>query len=240
MTENKYYSQFGEDEILFEIFKAKKTGVCVEVGGYDGITGSNTVFFERIGWHTLIVEPMPKFCRLIRSTRSCEIAELAASDSKGEVDFFVPLGVETLSTMEMSEKHLERIKNITNQDIEKITVKTSRLDDILLERGFEKIDFITIDVEGHEISVLKGMSFDQIAPRILIIEDNSYGFDRQVKKYMSSKSYSRFRKTGCNDWYAKNDDPLVTSWRIIATEIPIFLYMLKLKIKLVINLFFKR
>ena len=46
MIDTKYYAQFGEDKILYDIFKDKINGVCVEVGGYDGITGSNSYFFE--------------------------------------------------------------------------------------------------------------------------------------------------------------------------------------------------
>ena len=57
MNSNKYYAQFGEDKILNRIFN-KKTGNCVEVGGFDGVTGSNTYFFEKLGWRCLIVEPM--------------------------------------------------------------------------------------------------------------------------------------------------------------------------------------
>ena len=68
MELNKYYAQFGEDKILNQIFN-KNEGVCVEVGGFDGITGSNTLFFERLGWRCLIVEPMPEFCKKIRDIR---------------------------------------------------------------------------------------------------------------------------------------------------------------------------
>ena len=230
MAKLTYYAQYGEDRILNNIFNKKK-GCCVEVGGFDGITGSNTYFFEKLGWDCLVVEPMPEFCKKIKIARSCEVAEVAASDKAGEVDFYVAVGVETLSTMEMDSGHFARIKSLSQNDVEKITVKTARLDDILIERDITEIDFLTIDVEGHEKSVLAGMSFDKIAPRIIIIEDNSHGLDRKLYRFMKSKSYIRFRKTGCNDWYAKESDPLVTSWRIVATEAPIFLFAIKQKIK---------
>lgn len=239
MDNQTYYAQYGEDRILNTIFN-RSTGCCVEVGGFDGITGSNTYFFERLGWRCLVVEPMPEFCKKIREIRSCELAEIAASDKSGVVDFYVAVGVETLSTMEKNEAHFARIKNLSQQEVEKITVKTNRLDDILIDRGMTTIDFLTIDVEGHEMSVLAGMSFDKIKPRIIIVEDNSHGLDRQVNRFMQSKSYTRFRKTGCNDWYAKNDDPLVTSWRVIATEVPIFLYVVKQKIKPFVPSWLKR
>jgi FkbM family methyltransferase len=231
MSENKFYAQFGEDKILYDFFDRKTDGVCVEVGGYDGITGSNTYFFEALGWKCLVVEPMPGYCKKIRDARTCEVAEIAASDKSGEVDFYVAVGAETLSTMEKNDEHFARIKSLSVQDVEKITVKTACLDDILIEHGIIIIDFLTIDVEGHEMSVLAGMSFDTIAPRIVIIENNSHGFDRQVNKFMRSKSYIRFKQTGCNDWYVKKDDPLVTLWSVIATEVSIFLYMVKQQIK---------
>lgn len=221
METQKYYAQFGEDKILNEIFQ-KKMGVCVEVGGFDGVTGSNTYFFEKLGWRCLVVEPMPEFCEKIRSVRACEVAEIAASDKAGEVEFYVASGVETLSTIQKDDVHFARIKSLSNEEIRKITVSTARLDDILIERGMIDIDFLTIDVEGHEISVLAGMSFNKILPRIVIIEDNSFGGENQVKKFMESVSYVRFRRTGCNDWYARKGDKLVSSIWVLYTELSLF------------------
>ncbi|OGQ55116.1 MAG: hypothetical protein A3J24_06540 [Deltaproteobacteria bacterium RIFCSPLOWO2_02_FULL_53_8] len=221
MATQTYYAQYGEDKILDELFQ-KKAGACVEVGGFDGITGSNTYYFEKLGWRCLIVEPMPDFCQKIKSVRNCDVAEIAASDKAGEVEFYVASGVETLSTLQKDDKHFARIKSLSDEEIKKITVKTARLDDILLEHGMIDIDFLTIDVEGHEMSVLSGMSFGVISPRIIIIEDNSLGKDTQVKKFMESVSYTRFKRTGCNDWYAKKDDEFVTSSQVVRTELFIF------------------
>lgn len=226
MKSKEYYAQFGEDKILDEIFK-KKLGNCVEVGGFDGITGSNTYFFENIGWRCLIVEPMPDFCQKIRNNRNCEIVEIAASNKAGQVEFYVAEGVETLSTIEKNEQHFARIKSLSDKEIRKIKVNTARLDDILLEHNMTEIDFLTIDVEGHEMSVLLGMSFEEITPRILIIEDNSNGSNDEVKKFMESVSYKRFMRTGCNDWYAKKNDEIVTLTRVFRTEILIELRKLR-------------
>lgn len=230
MNTSKYFAQFGEDRILNQMLNKAK-GNCVEVGGFDGITGSNTYFFERIGWRCIVVEPMPDFCRKIRSVRQCEVVEVAASDRSGEVEFFVAAGVETLSTIERDDKHFARIKSLSSEEIKKITVKTARLNDILLERGMTDIDFLTIDVEGHEMSVLSGMSFLEISPRIIIIEDNSNGESSEVKDFMRAASYTRFLRTGCNDWYAKQGDELVTVWRVIRTESTIFLRKTRTRIK---------
>lgn len=213
-----YYAQFGEDRILHRLFNKTK-GNCVEVGGFDGITGSNTYFFEKIGWRCIVIEPMPDFCKAIRAARQCEVVQLAASDRAEETEFYVATGVETLSTMEANTRHFDRIKGLSDQGIRKIKVKTARLTDILAERGMSEIDFMTIDVEGHEMSVLKGMSFDELSPRIVIIEDIWNGKSTDVDEYMKSVSYARFMRTGCNDWYARKDDVLVTPSRILRVEL---------------------
>lgn len=231
MSDVQFYAQYGEDRILNDIFKNNRHGVCVEVGGFDGVTGSNTYFFEKLGWKCLVIEPMPEFCKKIRAVRNCEVAEVAASDTKGEVIFNVAEGVETLSTIEEDSKHFERISKEGGTGINKIQVKTDLLTNILQERGIDKVDFLTLDVEWHELPALKGLSLDRIRVRLLIVEDASFGQDDSVKNFLNAQSYVRFKRTGCNDWYAKKDDPLVTLWSVIATEIPIFLYVMKLKIK---------
>lgn len=223
MSNDQFYAQFGEDRILNDIFNQKKNGVCVEVGGYDGVTGSNTYFFEKQGWKCLVVEPMPEFCKKIKAARNCEVAEIAASDKKGEVVFHIAEGVETLSTIEENAKHFERInKDGGGRGIRKIQVKTDTLTNILLDRGINQIDFLTLDVEGHELSALKGLSFERIQIRLLIIEDGTFGEDDSVKNYLKKHSFVRFKRTGCNDWYAKKGDELATSPQVILTEVSIF------------------
>lgn len=235
----KFYSQFGEDRLLYKLFNKKIDGICVEVGGYDGITGSNTYFFEELGWRCLIIEPMPDFCKKIISCRKSEVVEIAASDVKGETKFYVAEGVETLSTMKYDASHFERIFKDGAHGIREIQVKTDLLDSIFQLKGFTNIDFLTLDVEGNEMSALRGMSFEGIRPRIMIIEDGSFGANSEVYEFMLSKNYARFKRTGCNDWYADKSDEFVTWRSILYVNIEIkcglFWRQLKSRIK---NVFF--
>ena len=240
MSNNQFYAQFGEDRILYDIFNQKQHGVCVEVGGYDGITGSNTYFFEKQGWKCLVVEPMPEFCEKIRTLRNCDVAEIAASDKKGDVVFHVAEGVETLSTIESDAKHFERIKNDGGTGIRKIQVKTDLLTNILLDRGINQVNFLTLDVEGHELLALKGLSFDQIRIKLLIIEDASFGEDESVKNYLEEHSCVRFKRTGCNDWYAKKEDELATGLQIMQTEVQIISTVIWRRLKLLVKRLIRR
>lgn len=240
MSNNQFYAQFGEDRILYDIFNQKQHGVCVEVGGYDGVTGSNTYFFEKQGWKCLVVEPMPDFCKKIRATRSCDVVELAASEKKGNVVFHIAEGVETLSTIEKDAKHFERINKDGGTGIRKIQVKTDLLTNILLDRGINQVDFLTLDVEGHELLALKGLSFDRIQVRFLIIEDASFGEDESVKNFLKEHSYVRFKRTGCNDWYAKKGDELATGLKIMQTEIEIISTVIWRRLKSLIKRLIRR
>ncbi|MDP2805260.1 MAG: FkbM family methyltransferase [Gallionellaceae bacterium] len=231
---HKYFAQYGEDKILDQIF-GKKEGVCVEVGGFDGVTGSNSYYFEKLGWRCLVVEPMPDFCQKIRAARSCEIAEIAASDKKGESEFYVAVGVEVLSTMQKDANHFARIKSSSQEEMRKITVKTARLDDIFLEHGITTIDFMTIDVGGHEMSALAGMSFGAISPRIVIIEDNSGGLDTEVKDFMKSVGYTRFKRTGNNDWYTKKNEAFFDAKQVALLELKRYLSVKWRKFKLLLK-----
>lgn len=205
MTPDEFFSQYSEDRILNDIFDGKKDGVCVEVGGFDGVTGSTSYFFERLGWKCLLIEPIPALCEIIRRNRTCGLAETAASDKEGSATLYVAEGAETLSTVNASDYFRDRVKQV-GRGIHEITVRTRRLDDILQEHGITRIDFISIDVEGHEMSALSGFSLERFRPRLVLLENNLNAADRKIKPYLDRHGYARFKRTGCNDWYARRED----------------------------------
>jgi len=211
----RYYAQYGEDRLLDRIFK-KANGTAVEVGGFDGMTGSNTFFFEQKGWTTLLVEPNPALAAVIRKNRKCRIAEYAVGECSREVILQVPTGDETIASVSTNPWQLRRMQS--GGDINTITVQQRRLDDVLADAGLASIDFITIDVEGHEMQVLEGFDLARWQPRIVILEDNSSGRTEDVPIYMELRGYVRFCSTGCNDWYCSKSDPLVTRWALLRTE----------------------
>jgi FkbM family methyltransferase len=197
------YAQFGEDRILEGIFGAETNGYCVEVGAYDGRTGSATYLFERRGWNCLLIEPVPELAAEIRQHRRCVIKNCAASSQEGEVPLFVADSVEQMSTLELTNAHRRWIHQVGGT-IREITVRTATLDTLLSEAGFPKVDFITIDVEGHELDVLRGFDLTKHKPRILIVEANAG--QPSVTSYLAEIGYINFKRTGVNEWYAHKDD----------------------------------
>lgn len=197
-----YYSQFGEDEILEWLFADRAAGVAVEVGANDGVHGSTTLTFEKKGWQCILVEPTPQLVEAIRKVRNARVFPCAASDKQGTATFHVATGghlAHSLSSLSADEAQKE---GVTLQPIE---VSLRRLDDILAEANLSgPIDFITIDVEGHEPAALAGLTLSRWKPGIVLIENNSNTTapsDRAAAEHLANAGYTFFLRTGVNDWY---------------------------------------
>jgi FkbM family methyltransferase len=224
-----FYSQFGEDKILFEIFQKKTNGLCVEVWANNGIDDSTSFFFEQIGWKCILVEPNPFLCQKIRKERNALLYECAASNRMDTETLYVVEGAERsdgLSTISNKKEIHDKIKShgfVSSP----IRIKTMTLDRMLQDAHIDcEIDFISIDVEGHEYEVLEGFTIEQWNPAIVLIEDNSNFENVTVKKYLKKHGYVRFMRTGVNDWYAyKKNKQFVnvktktrTWWLILTTK----------------------
>jgi len=199
--ESVFYSQFGEDQILARLFSNKETGTCVDVGAHDGVQLSNSYYFEQIGWRCVLVEPAPHLCAAIRKNRRSPVFECAASEREGRAILQIVEGADVYSSL-MGASDRNAANQSGGDQTRGTSVRTRPLDDILAEAGVDQIDFISIDVEGHELSVLRGFSLERWKPRIAIIEDNSNLSDRSVAQYLRDRGYIRFYRTGVNDWYA--------------------------------------
>ncbi len=200
-----FYSQFGEDKILNDIFRGKTSGLCVEVGANNGMEDSTTLFFEQLGWKCILVEPNPDLCNVIKQRRKAKVYQCAASDKKGVVTLFVVEGAERSHGLSTISSDLEVHKRIESHgfNTSAIEVSTLSLNEIFEDAQInEPIDFISIDVEGHEKKVLEGLTLEKWKPTILLIEDNSNIENDAVHSYLKEYGYVRFKRTGVNDWYA--------------------------------------
>jgi FkbM family methyltransferase len=217
-----FHSQFGEDRILADLFEDRSDGLCIEVGANDGVNDSTTYYFEQKGWDCLLVEPNPDLCREIRAVRRARLFECAASAGEGTATLYIAEGAERAHGVSGLSADGEAARRIAGYGFtaRPLEVRMRRLDDMLEEAGIARSpDFISIDVEGHEIEVLKGFSVDRWKPGIIIAEDNSHFQDDTVPRYLLRFGYVPFRRTGVNDWYAhRSNRSLVnagsrSSWR---------------------------
>lgn len=226
-----FYSQFGEDKILFEIFRRKTHGVCVEVGANNGVDDSTSLFFEKIGWKCILVEPNPSLCQEIRSKRNALIYECAASNQRGIKILYVVEGAvrsDGLSTISTNKEDHDRIKS-HGFATRSLQVHTMTLDGILTDAQLiGNIDFISIDVEGHEYEALQGLSLERWRPTVLLIEDNSNFENNVTNNYLKRLGYVRFLRTGVNDWYAHRTNKRLVN---MGSHIRVTLTALKIRMK---------
>ena len=74
-------------------------------------------------------------------------------------------------------------------------IETDTLDNIIKKSKFliKKIDFLSIDVEGNELNVLKGLNFKKYKPKVVVLEfiDPSIKefYGHKIENIMSSKIY---------------------------------------------------
>ena len=202
------YSQHGEELYIWQLLDFKLDGFFIEIGAYDGIRLSNSYFFEKIGWKGILIEAHPELAKQCKVNRpnSITLHTALGSTDGGNINFSVVTGkggVDTLSFVSANDKQLQRIKSAKGI-ITTVDVPSRNLDSILKEYEIDNIDFISIDVEGVEIDVLKGINFSKYKPNLLVIEDNSGGSDKSVSCYMQQYGYVKITTIGCNDFYLLN------------------------------------
>ena len=99
-----------------------------------------------------------------------------------------------------------------------IDVKVRTLDDVLAEgRAATPIDLVSVDVEGHELDVLRGFDFSRWKPRLVLLEDHVSNLEKH--RFMAKAGYSLMRRTGLNGWYVPRADAppmdLFGRWQIL-------------------------
>jgi FkbM family methyltransferase len=164
-----YWGQKGEDRHIHKTyFPTLQNGTFLEMGALDGITYSNTKFFEdTLNWSGVLIEPIPSKFAALRSNRPrCSLFQCAVSTKEGAVDIYEHGAVSSVreNTTEAFYNAWHREKNI-----QIIQVPARRLDSILHEAGVKKIDFWSLDVEGSELDALQTMDWS-IPVRLICIE----------------------------------------------------------------------
>lgn len=205
----QFFSQAGQDAFLDErVFRGKRDGVFVEIGGYDGITGSNCLFFELMrGWNGLVIEPAPSLHAACASFRRATCLKLAVGAENGTAEFLeVTEGMKQMGGLVDSydPSLLERVKEDPRHKGDVINVKVQSLSQILDAHHLREIDYISLDVEGAEKDVLSAFPFEKYKIAAWTIENNTA--DREVPELMRTKGYKRIEAIGVDDVYLYDPD----------------------------------
>jgi len=200
-----YTSQAGQDLVVDQVMKRKRGGTFVDVGGYDGVTGSNTYFLETMrGWTGALVEPVRAQIAKAETMRTCPCIEVAVAPSEGEDDFIeITEGYTQMSGLARSydEKLLKTVRDDKRHKENVVRVKTKTLSAILHDLDLIHPDFISLDIEGGEIACLKSFPFAEHDVKLWSIENNTG--TAEIKQIMETNGYALIEFCGPDEMYFK-------------------------------------
>ena len=168
---NNSYSELGQDERLNrELFHDRRGLTFVDVGAFDGVEFSNTLAFERgYGWKGVCIEPHPQAFKTLSQNRKCVCVEAACGSTLGTKQFlkcesdkfsqFAMLSCTVDAAIPRRRVAHDNWRRQYEGWTEEIEVKVVPLWHLLLEHKIMTVDYLTIDVEGSEFEVLKGIQF---------------------------------------------------------------------------------
>jgi FkbM family methyltransferase len=201
----KSYSQYAEDLIIQSYFSRKlKNGRYVDVGCHHPRRGSNTYGLYKKGWSGILIDlEKTKVLANQLSRRRDKVILAAVSDAEEWLEIFSDKSYSTNTT----------IKKNQNSSNEKSIghIKTQTLTNILDEQNFQKkFELLSIDVEGVDLQVLKGLNLKCYQPQIICIEnwsskDGASGIlSSEIHQYLSDQSYELVAFSGLSTIYQRS------------------------------------
>ncbi len=178
-------SQLGEEKKLLTYFKPTYNGRYVDLGCFHPTRDNNTFDFYKRGWRGINIDLNPLTIDLFNFMRPKDINVCAAiSDSTKKKKIYFLGDLSSQNTLEKN--HTKWLKSHFGYDKKEFSikkVKTQKIGDILERHKFFKIDFMNIDVEGHEIKILKTLNLNKFKIKYFCIEILTYdNFSKENKK----------------------------------------------------------
>ena len=172
----KSYAMDNEDTAVLDYFKDKKNGFYVDVGCYHPIHRNNTYLLHRKNWNGINIDTSQFSIDLFNHLRPNDLNYNCAISNKSEiVKLFYQKELSQLSTTE-----IDQAQTVFQGTIKKKSIQAFTLDEILDRDKYKnsKIDFLDIDVEGADLKVLEGLSFDKFQPELVCVEIH----EKEIKK----------------------------------------------------------
>lgn len=188
-----------EGKLIWEYFGRQRHGFFVDVGANDPRLGSQTWLLEQQGWSGLLIEPQARLCDRLRAERPRSRVFQLACGAPGHPEF-LPLHIaESPSKSSLVKNLVEASTTYTKTE----TVPIRTLDEVLGEAGCPQVDFVSIDVEGTQLDVLRGFSLERHRPGLLLIEDHLHNL--KVHRHLKKHGYRLVKRTGLNNWYVSRE-----------------------------------
>lgn len=221
LLRGKYFSLNQLDRKL-EKYVDFDDGYFVELGANDGIAQSNSLYFEKYrDWRGVLVEPVPQNflkCRRNRSSRSSIYCAACVSFDYGQE--FVRIAYSNLMSTPVSlESDIQDPRAhaklgdqflCKGETVFEFGAVARTLNSLLLDaRAPNLIDFLSLDVEGAEMEVLKGLNHQVFRFKYILVECRDFP---RLSSYLQQQGYFFTEKFSGQDYLFKGAE-LVDSSR---------------------------
>jgi len=190
------FSQEGEDGILQRIFENKVLGFYVDVGSHHPQRLSNTYRFYLRGWNGINIDPLPGSKARFDALRKRDVnLEIGISDISSSLVYYT-FKEPALNTFDPKVAEKRQSELISKAEIPVLCLRDVLADYLKYE---QKIDFLTIDVEGLDLQVLRSNDWTRFRPSFVLVEeldmrDISDVIGSELHEYMMSQKYSLYAK----------------------------------------------
>lgn len=196
------FSQEGEDLVLRRIFAGRGPGTYVEVGAHHPHRFSNTFLFYGEGWKGVVIDALPGSRALFARSRPRDIAiECAVSGQSGTLRYH-RFDEAALNTVD--EEVARQRRELSHRYLGATEVPCRRLADILDEAlpgaGIQDPSFLSVDVEGHDLEVLRSNDWARYRPMAVVAEclgtSLAGALQDPIAGLLGEKGYRAYAKTG--------------------------------------------
>jgi hypothetical protein len=203
-----WYSQEPLNQDKWVVSMHPGPGYFLDIGASHDTKFSNTKALEERGWKGLAIDP---FLHGDWSNRKCKRSKVAVSTQKGFSSFYNPGAM--IGGIEKDHCGLHKDPNM-----KRVFVKTDTISNILRKnRVPNRIGYISLDIEGGELNVVKTFPFRDYKVDLWSIEHNEYCPERddqtkcranreEIKKILEANGFERVRNPFapeycCDDFY---------------------------------------
>ena len=194
----------GVAEYAITLFPKDFKGVMVDIGAFDPIWINNSWLFEKAGWDVHCVEPNPNCIPKLKEFRK-NVYEYACSDeNRDDANLYIYSNPE--QNPEYPQASATGLILHRRYDGHTTVLVKVRTFDWLMENEIKRdhVDIISIDVEMHEMAVLRGIDFGIFKPKVVIVEN--IWEEKSQHLFLEDNGYTYVNRIAVNDIYTRNDE----------------------------------